>query len=52
MRYHQINQKGAIKTGKYFSKQEILSNGKIRLPETWQWTSGDQSKGESIIEEL
>lgn len=27
------------------------SNGKIRLHETWEWTSGDQSKGQSIIEE-
>jgi hypothetical protein len=39
-------------TGKCFSKPEILTNGKIRLHETWQWTSGDLSTGTSIIEEI
>jgi hypothetical protein len=29
-----------------------LGNGKIRLHETWQWTSGDFSSGTSIIEEI
>lgn len=52
MRYHQINRKGELMTGKCFSKPEILENGKIRLHETWEWTSGDKSKGASILEEL
>jgi hypothetical protein len=52
MRYHQINFNNEIMTGKCFSKPEILSNGKIRLYETWQWTSGDFSSGTSIIEEI
>ena len=51
MRYHQINNKGEIMTGMCKSKPEILENGKIRLHESWQWTSGDKSKGQSIIEE-
>lgn len=51
MRYHQINQEGELMTGTCSSKPELLANGKIRLHETWQWTSGDQSKGQSIIEE-
>ena len=51
MRYHQVNQKGELMTGKCFSRPEIMENGKIRLHECWQWTSGDGSKGESIIEE-
>lgn len=51
MHYHQINDKGQLMTGICFSKPEILSNGKIRLHETWQWTTGDKSKGKSIIEE-
>tara|TARA_B110000259_G_scaffold11504_1_gene12482 strand:+ start:72 stop:215 length:144 start_codon:yes stop_codon:yes gene_type:complete len=25
---------------------------KIRLHESWEWTSGDKSKGQSIIEEI
>ena len=51
MRYHQINKDGELMTGKCSSKPEILENGKIRLHENWEWTSGDYSKGESIIEE-
>lgn len=51
MRYHQINDSGILMTGICNSKPEQLPNGKIRLHETWQWTSGDQSRGESVIEE-
>ena len=51
MRYHQVNEKGELMTGICHSRPEILANGKIRLHETWQWTSGDGSKGQSIIEE-
>jgi hypothetical protein len=52
MRYHQVNTKGELMTGICFSTPEILLNGKIRLHEKWEWTSGDKSVGESIIEEL
>jgi hypothetical protein len=52
MRYHQVNTKGELMTGICNSKPELLANGKIRLHESWQWTSGDKSKGESIIEEV
>lgn len=51
MRYHQINDKDEIMTGKCTSRPEILENGKIRLHESWEWTSGDRSKGQSIVEE-
>ncbi|MDX1544507.1 MAG: n-acetylglutamate synthase [Christiangramia sp.] len=51
MRYHQVNTNGQLMTGICFSKPEILANGKIRLHETWEWTSGDKTRGESIIEE-
>lgn len=51
MRYHQVNNKGEMMTGMCKSRPEILENGKIRLHESWEWTSGDKSKGESIIEE-
>ena len=51
MRYHQVNNQGELMTGICNSKPEQLANGKIRLHETWQWTSGDKSKGQSIIEE-
>ena len=52
MRYHQINKRGEFMTGICFSKPKIMSNGKIRLYETWQWTSGDKSEGQSILEEI
>lgn len=51
MHYHQVNHLGEIMTGICKSKPEILPNGKIRLHESWEWTSGDKSKGQSIIEE-
>lgn len=52
MTYHQVNKKMEIMTGVCQSTPELLANGKIRLHEQWQWTSGDQSKGNSIIEEI
>ena len=52
IRYHQINIEGVLMTGRCTSIPEILSNGKVRLHEEWEWTSGDKSKGRSIIEEL
>jgi len=51
MRYHQINDNNKIMTGMCKSIPEILENGKIRLHESWEWTSVDKSKGSSIIEE-
>ncbi len=51
MSYHQINEKNELMTGICKSKPEILANGKIRLHEYWQWTSGDKTKGQSILEE-
>lgn len=51
MRYHQVNQNGELMTGICQSKPEMLQNGKIRLHESWEWTSGDKSKGQSILEE-
>lgn len=52
MRYHQVNDKGEIMTGTCRSVPEILPDGKIRLHETWQWTSGDLTAGKSVIEEV
>ena len=52
MRYHQVNAKNELMTGVCQSKPEIMPNGKIRLHEFWHWTSGDQSVGSSILEEV
>lgn len=51
LRYHQINQQGELMAGFCQSRPEIQPNGKIRLHETWQWTTGDCSKGTSILQE-
>ena len=52
MTYHHFNKKGEILTGKCTSVPEVLTSGKIRLSESWEWTSGAEGKGESIIEEI
>ncbi|MBP6311373.1 MAG: n-acetylglutamate synthase [Flavobacteriales bacterium] len=52
MRYHQVNELGELMTGICRSTPEILHNGKLRLHEEWQWTSGDRSNGSSVLEEI
>ena len=52
MRYQHLNAQGELMTGKCFSTPEILADGRIRLYEKWQWTSGNLAKGESIVEEI
>lgn len=51
MRYHQVNDKGEIMAGFCNSVPTLLPNGKIQLHETWEWITGDLSKGNSVIEE-
>ena len=52
MRYQHVNQNGELQTGKCHTRPEVLKDGRLRLHETWQWTSGDLSSGESIVEEI
>ncbi len=52
MRYQHINADYKLMTGTCVSTPEILPDGRIRLREKWQWTSGDLSAGESVIEEI
>jgi hypothetical protein len=51
MRYQHLNANGELMTGTCRSTPENLADGRIRLYEKWQWTSGDFSAGESIVEE-
>lgn len=51
MRYHQVNKKGVLMTG-ICRSTPTYENGRWRLYETWQWTSGDLSKGNSTLEEV
>ena len=52
MRYQHVNMRGEIMTGVCRSTPEVLADGRIRLHEQWQWSSGDLSKGESVIEQV
>lgn len=52
MSYHHVNRRGEMMTGRCRSTPEILTGGRLRLHEKWQWTSGDLSSGEAVVEEL
>lgn len=49
--YKHVNTSGEIKSGTCASEPEILPDGRLRLHESWQWTSGNREKGTSILEE-
>lgn len=52
MRYQHVNAQGELMTGRCHSTPERLPDGRLRLFERWQWTSGDSSSGESVVEEV
>ncbi|GAA4402487.1 hypothetical protein GCM10023187_17610 [Nibrella viscosa] len=52
MRYQHVNRPGELMTGRCHSIPEYLPDGRLRLHERWQWTSGDGSSGESVVEEV
>lgn len=52
MRYHQVTKDGMILSGICHSSPTVSKEGKITLHEKWQWTSGAQGQGESILEEI
>lgn len=62
MRYHHVNTDGALMTGTCHTIPEVLDDGRLRLHESWQWTSGPnisdpnisgfKTRGASILEEL
>lgn len=52
MRYQHLNVDGQLMTGRCHSTPEILPDGRLRLHEQWQWTSGDGSAGSSVVEEI
>jgi hypothetical protein len=51
MRYQHLNGEGDMRTGRCHSRPELLSDGRLRLHESWQWTNGDCSRGQSLLEE-
>ena len=51
-RYAHVGADGEVRTGTCRSTPEALADGRLRLHEVWQWTSGDESSGESVVEEV
>jgi len=51
-RYNHINIKNEIRGGKCLSTPEILSDGRIKLYEQWQWYDDEATEGSSVIEEV
>ncbi len=52
LRYQHVSVTGELKTGECRSTPEVLADGRLRLHESWRWTSGDLSSGTSIVEEI
>ncbi|HVF87905.1 MAG TPA: hypothetical protein VM866_09955 [Pyrinomonadaceae bacterium] len=52
MRYQHVNLSGELMTGRCRSTPEVLPDNRLRLHESWQWTSGDNSAGTSVIVEI
>lgn len=51
MRYHHVNGSGELMTGRCRATIEVLEDGRVRMKEDWEWTSGDCSRGTSVVEE-
>lgn len=52
MRYHHVGDDGELRAGRCTSTAQLLPDGRVRLHESWQWFSGDQSRGTSVVEEI
>lgn len=52
MEYHHLTKAGEVRAGRSRSSPERLPDGRWRLKETWEWTSGDRSAGENWMEEV
>lgn len=50
--YQHVSDAGELRAGKCKSVPKVLEDGRLRLAETWQWSTGDQSTGESVVEEV
>ena len=52
MRYQHLTVDGELETGRRNSVPEKLDDGRLRLHESWRWTSGSGDSGQSVIEEV
>jgi len=51
IRYQHLNKDGEMKTGYCLTTVSFTKDGKMQLNETWEWTSGGEGKGNSILVE-
>lgn len=51
MRYHHLNRRGEVVAGTCRSRIETGPDGTLQLHEQWQWFTGDQSSGSSVVAE-
>lgn len=49
--YQHFDKQGHLKRGRCHSRPELI-DGLIYLHEEWQWTTGSEGKGSSMIKEL
>jgi hypothetical protein len=52
MRYQHVSEDGTLKTGTCRSVPELLPDGRLRLHESWAWTSPAEASGSSVVEEV
>lgn len=52
MSYQHLNKNGDFMAGRCTTRLEVLPDGRYRLHEKWQWTTGDESSGASLAEEF
>ena len=52
LRYQHVTTSGEIRTGRCRSVPELLSDGRVRLHESWEWTGGASGAGVSTVEEV
>lgn len=50
--YQHLTDAGELRAGHCHSVPEILTDGRIRLHEEWQWTLGATARGASVVEEV
>lgn len=51
MRYQHLDAAGVLRTGRCLSTPRTLGSGRLRYDEAWEWTNGELSRGESVLEE-
>jgi hypothetical protein len=52
MVYQHLNKNGDFRSGRCFTRTEVLPDGRYRLHERWVWTSGGAGSGRSVTEEV